>query len=324
MGLETGTYISDLNVSNPVGASDSVSQGDDHLRLIKTVLQNSINLTGQVTATFTELNYLDGVTGTTGTGNLVLSASPTLTGTITAAAANLSGALTALSYGGITEANLVDKSASETITGATWDFQAITAVSFGGIASADLVDKSATETITGTWNFAAITATTYDGIAAANLLDKSAAETITGAYNFNGTVTIDTLATDASALDTGSVAVTSDNDSADEIGWKGTPQNAKSSSYTLVLADAAKQIYLNGGVSQTLTVPANSSVAFPIGTIIPIINDSGNNWTIAITTDTMTEYVSGSTGSRTLATDGKAILEKVTATKWFVSGPGVS
>lgn len=40
MGLESGTYIDDLSVSNPT-TSDGVSQGDDHLRLIKTVLKNT-------------------------------------------------------------------------------------------------------------------------------------------------------------------------------------------------------------------------------------------------------------------------------------------
>ena len=37
MGLETGTKLSDLVVTNPT-SSDPRSQGDDHLRLIKTVL----------------------------------------------------------------------------------------------------------------------------------------------------------------------------------------------------------------------------------------------------------------------------------------------
>lgn len=40
MALETGTYINDLVVTNPT-ASDKKNQGDDHLRLIKTLLKNS-------------------------------------------------------------------------------------------------------------------------------------------------------------------------------------------------------------------------------------------------------------------------------------------
>jgi microcystin-dependent protein len=40
MSLESATYISQLNSSNPL-ASDGVQQGDDHLRLIKAALQNT-------------------------------------------------------------------------------------------------------------------------------------------------------------------------------------------------------------------------------------------------------------------------------------------
>jgi hypothetical protein len=41
MGLETGNYISDLVATNPPG-TDPKSQGDDHLRLIKDVLKNTV------------------------------------------------------------------------------------------------------------------------------------------------------------------------------------------------------------------------------------------------------------------------------------------
>jgi microcystin-dependent protein len=41
MGLETGTFVEDLVVTNPPG-SDDKRQGDDHLRLIKSVLRNTL------------------------------------------------------------------------------------------------------------------------------------------------------------------------------------------------------------------------------------------------------------------------------------------
>ena len=41
MALESATYISGLVDTNPSG-SDSISQGDDHLRLIKSVLKNTL------------------------------------------------------------------------------------------------------------------------------------------------------------------------------------------------------------------------------------------------------------------------------------------
>lgn len=56
MGLETGTYISALNASNPV-TGDNKTEGDDHIRLIKsTLLATFPNVTGAVTATHTVLN----------------------------------------------------------------------------------------------------------------------------------------------------------------------------------------------------------------------------------------------------------------------------
>lgn len=62
MPLETGTYISDLNTSNP-GVNDSVGQADDHLRLIKASLKNTFpNVSGAVSPTHTELNRVAGVT----------------------------------------------------------------------------------------------------------------------------------------------------------------------------------------------------------------------------------------------------------------------
>lgn len=56
MAIESATYLSDLNVSNPPG-SDPVGQADDHIRLLKSVLKSTFpNLTGAVTSTQTQLN----------------------------------------------------------------------------------------------------------------------------------------------------------------------------------------------------------------------------------------------------------------------------
>src|SRR5262245_16533370 len=43
MALEGASYINDLVTGNPPG-TDSKSQGDDHIRLIKTVLKNTFPL----------------------------------------------------------------------------------------------------------------------------------------------------------------------------------------------------------------------------------------------------------------------------------------
>ncbi len=56
MAIESASFISDLNSSNPPG-SDPVGQADDHIRLLKSVLKSTFpNLTGAVTATQAQLN----------------------------------------------------------------------------------------------------------------------------------------------------------------------------------------------------------------------------------------------------------------------------
>lgn len=63
-GLETATYINQLNASYPTG-TDPYSTTDDHLRLLKATIKNSFpNITGAMTATQGELNLLVGKTGT--------------------------------------------------------------------------------------------------------------------------------------------------------------------------------------------------------------------------------------------------------------------
>ena len=62
MALESGTFISDLIVTNPTGA-DAKSTADDHLRLIKSTVKATFpNVAGAVTPTHTVLNFVAGVT----------------------------------------------------------------------------------------------------------------------------------------------------------------------------------------------------------------------------------------------------------------------
>lgn len=126
-------------------------------------------------------------------------------------------------------------------------------------------------------------------------------------------------------IDFKSLSVQTDGDSADEVGYNGMPQNIQNGNYTLVLGDRGKCIYkASGGAGETITIPANSSVAFPIGTVIEIINQGGGDLSLAITTDTLTELGTGSTGTRTIGDDGSAVIRKVTSTSWVVSGVLIS
>jgi hypothetical protein len=111
------------------------------------------------------------------------------------------------------------------------------------------------------------------------------------------------------------------------VGFRTVPQNSQSDAYTLVLADSGKHIFHPSAdtTARTFTIPANSSVAYPIGTALTFINQNGAGVvTIAITTDTMRLSPAGTTGSRTLAANGSATCIKVTSTEWLISGSGLT
>jgi hypothetical protein len=114
---------------------------------------------------------------------------------------------------------------------------------------------------------------------------------------------------------------------ADSIGTRGVPQNNQSADYTLVIEDAGKHILHPSAdtTARTFTIPANGTVAFPIGTTVSFVNQNGAGViTIAITTDTMRLAGAGTTGSRTLAANGIATCIKLTSTEWLISGTGLT
>lgn len=108
---------------------------------------------------------------------------------------------------------------------------------------------------------------------------------------------------------------------ANSLGFRGLPQNSRSSAYALALADAGKHIAISAG---GVTIPANASVAFPVGTTIVVFNNSASAQNIAITSDTLRLAGTALTGTRTLAAWSLCTLLKVGANLWVVSGAGVS
>jgi hypothetical protein len=123
--------------------------------------------------------------------------------------------------------------------------------------------------------------------------------------------------TDITALNQSVTVAATGTIAADSIGFRGLPQNSQTASYTLALADIGKMINTTtGGV----VIPANASVAFPIGATIVVFNNSGSSQTISITTDTLRLAGAATTGSRTLAQYGLATLVKVTSTSWVATG----
>jgi hypothetical protein len=140
------------------------------------------------------------------------------------------------------------------------------------------------------------------------------ARTNLGAAASGANTDITSLEQDVALVATGTVGTES-------IGYRGAPQNAQTAAYQLALTDNGKHVAITTG---GITIPANSTAAFPIGATIAIYNASGSSQTIAITTDTLRQAGTTNTGTRTLANYGFATVVKVGATEWIIMGAGIS
>lgn len=116
----------------------------------------------------------------------------------------------------------------------------------------------------------------------------------------------------------------SDGTTTSEPGWRDIPQNTQSGNYSLALVDRGRSINCTNAGAQTITIPANASVAFPLGTVITVVNGGTTAVSIAITSDTLRLAGSPTTGTRTLAVWGMATLYKQNTTVWLCAGAGVS
>jgi len=259
------------------------------------------------------------------TGNVLVSNGTTWTSSTLANATGLplttgvTGLLPIANGGSGTATPSLVAGTNVTITG-TWPNQTIASTA-GGTGTVTTVSVVSANGFAGT----VANATTTPAI--------TLTTSITGVLKGNGTaISAATAGTDyvapSGALGTPSSGTLSSCtvDGTNEVGFKNIPQNSQSAAYTLVLADAGKHIFhpSSDANARTYTIPANSSVAYPIGTAITFINMTSQVVTIAITTDTMYLSSAGTTGSRSLAQYGSATAIKITSTNWLISGSGLT
>jgi len=97
-----------------------------------------------------------------------------------------------------------------------------------------------------------------------------------------------------------------------------TINSQSGTSYTLVLGDAGEAVECNNGSAITLTVPPNSSVAFPVGTVIEIVQLGAGAVTI-----TPGSGVTINSRGAVLKTSGQyamAYLRKRATDTWIATG----
>lgn len=146
-------------------------------------------------------------------------------------------------------------------------------------------------------------------VAEIGAVGTSGNETITGNKTFSGTTALAATSTINGAV----------------IGFRDVPVTISNANTTFALADAGKAFGKDNTTAYTYTIPANGTVAFPIGTVITVFNNNAtSNITVAITTDTLRLAGTTTTGSRTIAPFALCTLFKVSSTVWMASGAGVT
>ena len=257
------------------------------------------NATGTVAildATQTLTNKTIDIASNTLTGVAPL-AGPALTGDTTAVNLTISGNLTVNgTTTNINSTNLVVE--DKNVVLADVETPTDTTANGGGITLKGATDKTfnwvdATDAWTSSEHLNLASGKSYylNGGLLKDATETLTNKTIDGASN---TLTV-RLANDISGLGTGVATFLGTPSSAnwasmltDEIGTGNVllsdiATNAQAASYTLVLADKAKVVEMSNASANTLTVPLNASVAFPVGTQIHIVQTGAGQTTVAAT-----------------------------------------
>lgn len=106
-------------------------------------------------------------------------------------------------------------------------------------------------------------------------------------------------------------------DSTEFFGTTVSTNEQTGTSYTLVLGDRGKTIFMNNAAANTLTIPTNASVAFPVGTQIDIVQTGAGKTTVAGAGVTINSVSSNKSISARYA--GATLIKTATDT-WLLIG----
>lgn len=329
MPLEEATYISDLVATNPVHATDDVSAGDDHIRLIKAAVKATFpNISGAVTVTHTVLNGVQNASnltsGTVADARLSINV-PLLNAASNAFSGNMTVGGTLGVTGNVSLTAALSVGGNLTLTG-----------TINGVSTSDLARLSQINSFAADQVIAKDASPTLYFYNAAENVQYGFIQGASTTFNF-GTSTalpVDIYTSNAHRLSIGSDGnfdfkagtVTTANASASEVGYKGVPPLVLDDDHTLAAADDGKNLVLTV-TGKTIAIPAQASVPIPDGFAVTLTGYAvSGSWTIGRNSG-VALYLAGtnfSNGDCTLAGGGMATLTKIEGDNWMINGTGLS
>lgn len=339
MALEAGDgFISGLVATNPVNATDQVAQGDDHIRLIKTALKGSFpNVNGAVNFTPAQANIL--VTDGAGAGilaDLAALAAPgadrlvfwdhsALAATFLTAGSGLAITTTTIAVDGTIVPLLA--ATDQSFTGSVVRFAN---TSGGRIALSDTDATSGArifvlQSINANFRLT-VTSNGLTVVEECLIIEANGSSEITKVrwegdeFELNSTL----FDNNATTLEfAGTIAAAGvPNASPNEVGWKGVPLVSKTADYTIAAVDSGTELVLTSAADD-ITVQASGQPA--AGCVVFLKNLTGGSVDILQGTGmTLTLDGTATTGSRTLAANGRAYVRFTGAGTADVGGLGVA
>lgn len=95
--------------------------------------------------------------------------------------------------------------------------------------------------------------------------------------------------------------------------------NQSGTSYTIALADIGGVVRQGNAAPCTLTIPLNSTTAFPVGSVVPVRRTGEGSLTIAATGGVTLNIPTGFLATIAMV-HGTAMLHKVGTNEWDLSG----